>query len=266
MISPAQAFFVEAKTTEAVTFTEANQSHKDDNFQRSANSRPEIKLILSNGSENRKTELFYIDGTTTGLDDGFDGKMFGGTTHNFTIYTVLVSNSVGVKYAVQSLPNSDLESMVVPIGVKAAVAKEITFSAEAMNFPSGVKVFLEDRGNNTFTRIDEANTSYKVTLTEALNGIGRFYLHTTTSALSIDNVALNSVSIIKSNNSNLKIAGLQQGKVAISLLNIQGKKIFASLFKANGVKVIALPKLAAGIYLVQLTTEAGQLTKKIIIE
>ena len=266
MISPAQAFFVEAKTSNAVIFTEANQSHEDDNFQRSANPRPEIKLNLSNGSENIKTELFYIDGTTTGFDNGFDGKMFGGATYDFTIYTDLVSNSVGAKYAVQSLPNSDFESMIVPVGLKAAANKEIIFSAEAINLPSGLKVFLEDRVNNTFTRIDEVNSSYKVILTAALDGIGRFYLHTATNALSIDDIALNSVSIFKSNNYNLKIAGLQQGKVAISLFSIQGKKIFTSSFVVNGVQEIALPKLAKGIYVVQLTTEAGKLNKKIILE
>ena len=62
-----------------------------------------------------------------------------------------------------------------------------------------IKVFLEDRNTNTFTRLDEANATYKVTLTEALDGVGRFYIHTTQSALSIDNVALTGVSIFKTN-------------------------------------------------------------------
>ena len=156
--------------------------------------------------------------------------------------------------------------MVIPVGVKAVAGKEITFTAAALNLPAGFKVFLEDRVTSTFTRLDEANSNYKVTLTEALNGIGRFYLRATISALSDDSVALNSVSIIKSNNSTLKIAGLTQGKAAISLFNILGKQVMSSSFEANGVKEISLPKLATGVYVVQLTTEAGKLSKKIILE
>ncbi len=40
----------------------------------------------------------------------------------------------------------------------------------------------------------------------------------------------------------------------------------SSSFKSNGVKDISLPKLAKGVYIVQLTTEAGKLNKKIILE
>jgi hypothetical protein len=266
IISPAQAFFVEAKTTNAVTFTEANQSHETDNFQRSANSRPEIKLNLSIGSENRKTELFYIDGTTTGFDNGFDGKMFGGATYDFAIYTDLVSNSVGTKYAVQSLPNSDLENMVIPVGVIAEAGEELIFSIEENNIPSGVKIYLEDRLANTFNELSD-NETFKVNLSEALNDIGRFYLHTSTSALSIDdNVVLESVSIYKTDASTLKLVGLPNGIANIKLINVLGKQIMNTSFNANGAEEISLPNLAGGIYIVQLETESGKLNKKIVLE
>ncbi len=64
--------------------------------------------------------------------------------------------------------------MVIPVGVNAAVGKEITFSADALNLPTDIKVFLEDRLTNTFTRLEETNSEYRVTLTESLNGVGTF--------------------------------------------------------------------------------------------
>ena len=67
--------------------------------------------------------------------------------------------------------------MVIPVGISADAGKEITFTADALNLPSGLKVFLEDRENNVFTRLDEAGSIYKFTLIEASNDIGRFYLH-----------------------------------------------------------------------------------------
>ena len=166
----------------------------------------------------------------------------------------------------QSLPNSDYENMIIPVGVKAAAGKQITFTAEALNLPEGVNVYLEDRVANTFTNLGEG--SYKVTLTEAADGVGRFYLHTSTSSvLSLDSEILNSVSIFKTTNNNLRIAGLSQGNAKVSVFNILGKKVFNASFSVDTtVKDIALSNLATGVYIVQLQTEAGKLSKKIIME
>jgi hypothetical protein len=263
-VPPGQGFFVEANSTNNVTFSKSIQSHEIDDFQKS--SRPEIKINISDGSLTRFADIYYISGTTTSFDNGYDGKLFGGAPQPFAIYTHLVSENIGEKYQVQSLPNSNLESMIIPIGANATIGKEITFSTEALNLPTEIKVFLEDRLTNTFTRLDEINSEYKITLTEALNGIGRFYLHTAQSALSTEDVILNSVSIYKTNASTLKIAGLPQGKTSISLYNILGKEMMSTSFISNGNKEISLSKLSSGVYLAKVKTEKGVISKKIILE
>jgi len=45
-----------------------------------------------------------------------------------------------------------------------------------------------------------------------------------------------------------------------------GKEVLQQNFSSNGVSDIAIPKLARGIYIVQLNTEKGKLNKKIIID
>jgi len=114
--------------------------------------------------------------------------------------------------------------------------------------------------------LDEENSNFKITFTEAVNNTGRFYLHTSSRSLSTADVFFDSVSIYKTDNSTLRITGLQNQDVSISLFNILGKKVMVTTFKANGLKDITLPKLATGIYVVQLTTENGNLNKKVIIE
>ena len=267
-IAPGQAFFVEAKTTNNVTFTEALQSHETtDTFQKNSNTRPELKLTLSDGTQSRKLEVFYIEGTTKGFDNGFDGKLFGGVAENFSLYSELLAENVGVKYAVQSLPNSDFENMVVPVGIKAAAGKEITFSAEAMNIPDGINVYLEDRTANTVTLLSEANATYKVTLGESLDGIGRFYLHTKASGvLSTSEVTLDNISIYSPAKSTLRISGLSQGKASVKIYSLLGKEVFANTYNTTGVIDMNLPKLATGLYVVQLETEKGTLNKKITLE
>ena len=264
VLAPGQGFFVNATSAGTVTFDESNQAATGNSFQKSA--KTEVKLVLTDGENNRFAKLNFGDNFSKGYDYGWEGETFGGIPNSLSIFTALLDDNVGKRYQVQSLPNSDYESMVVPVGITAAVNKEITFSAEALNLPEDIKVFLEDRSNNTFTRLDEANATYKVTLTEALDGVGRFYLHTTQSALSIDNVALNSVSIFKANATTLRVTGLQQGKASISLFNVLGKQVMSTSFEATASKDIYLPKLATGIYFAQVQTAAGKLSKKIIIE
>ena len=152
------------------------------------------------------------------------------------------------------------------MGVKAA-AGEITFSAETLNLPSGVKVYLEDKQENTFTRLDIKNANYKVLLPEDLDGIGRFFVHTASKVLSVnDNSILTSLSIYKSNATTLRLIGLPQGKTTVSLYNIIGKKVMLTQFNTNGNKEISLPNLAPGIYVAKVQTEKGRISKKIILE
>jgi hypothetical protein len=265
-IAPGQAFFVSANgASSTFAINENMQSHQGtDTFQRTVNTRPEINLMMTDGSSTRGADIFYIDGTTTGFDNGYDSSIFGGVSHSFAVYTEAVANSNGKRLGIQSLPNSDLESMVIPVGVIAA-ASEITFSAAALNLPEGIKVFLEDRATSTFIRLDEANSEYRVTLTEATNGTGRFYLHTSSSSLSIDDtVNIEDISIYK-NATTLKIAGMPQGKANVKLFNILGRQVLNTSFKSNGTKDISLANLASGVYIVQLETTVGMLNKKIIL-
>ena len=266
-VAPTQSFFVERKASGVATdftFDVTNQNHETtDTFQR--DSRSEIQLFISNNTDSRYAKIYYINGTTAGFDNGYDGELFSGLPTNFSLYTQLISGNVGKNYQIQSLPATNFETMVLPIGLKAA-AGDITFTADAMNLPANYKVFLEDRIADTFTRLDEVGQKYQVTLATASEGIGRFYLHTAESVLTVNNEALESVSIYKYDKTTIRITGLQQGKTTISLFNILGKQVVNTSFEANGVQDISLPKLASGIYVLQLKTTTGKLNKRIVLE
>lgn len=267
MIAPGQGFFVQANVDASTfNFSRANQSHNADTFQKSAE-KTEIKLWITDGSIKNYNRVNYTENASTSFDLGLEGELFGGTSNNFSIYSHLVSNDEGKKFQIQSLPNSDFENMVVSLGIKAAAGKEITFSAEAMNLPDGINVYLEDRTANTVTLLSEANATYKVTLTESLDGIGRFYLHTKASGvLSTPDVTLNNISIYSPAKSTLRIAGLSQGKASVKIYNLLGKQVFGNTYNTTGVINMNLPTLATGLYVVQLETEKATLNKKITLE
>lgn len=266
-INPLQGFFVKATSDGNLSFTEAMQTHNSnsDNFLRPTNGRFEIDLSIASGKLNRTTSIRYIDGKTTSFDNGYDSNIFGGYSSKLEVYTGIVSDGSGEKLAIQSLPNENYEDMVIPVGVTAEVDAEITFTAEALNVPSGYKVYLEDRLNNTFTRLDEATSEYTTAVSETSTD-GRFYIHAKSSALSADTELLNSVSIYKSDTAALRIVGLSQGKASVKIYNVLGKQVMSSNFNATGVKELNLPNLSKGVYIVQLKTETGTLNKKIVLE
>ena len=244
------------------------QSHRstETDQQKTSSSRPEIKLMITDGSSHRSTDIFYIEATTTGFDNGYDSTIFynGGT--EFGIYTHLVSDSQGDDYGIQSLPDNNFENMVVPVGINATSSTEIIISAAIVNFPVGISVYLEDKVNNSYTLLDDAAT-FTTTLSEDINGIGRFYLHTTSSVLSADKVALNNnISIYTSSKENLRISGVNTGVAKLSVYNILGKQVLNTSFEGNGMNDIALPKnISKGVYIVHLVTDTETVNKKIMI-
>ena len=268
-MAPGQGFFVNVDSDgNSVSFTNEMQSHQAiENFYRSPESTPTIVLAIDNTEDLETTTIKYFDSTTAGLDIGYDAGAFNaGGESNFKLNTHLVEDSEGIDFMLQCLSNNEYETSVVPLAVKAEAGLEIVFSVEASNLPEGIKVFLEDKTTNTYTRLDEDNSEYIVALTEAENGIGRFYLHTKSSVLNINDPYLNVISIYKKNSSTIRIVGLAEGTTNFKLFNTLGVPVKKTSFKAERVFDIEIPRLPAGIYVVQLENGNRIVNKKLFLE
>ena len=141
---------------------------------------------------------------------------------------------------------------------------EITISAEAINLPDGYEMYLEDRVEGTFTLLD-ATTNYQKVLTENTNGAGRYYIHTSQAVLNVDENNLNTVRLFVDTNNTVHIRGIQEAS-EMTVFNITGQKVFATSFVGNGNNSISIPKVTTGLYLIQLNTNKGSITKKIILK
>ena len=272
-IAPGQGFFVRSSASGNINFPEADQYHQieiggSDTFERTT-PLTSIKLIINNGSSyNRHCDVYYLDNVTLGFDYGYEGQIFGGggNPNSLAIYTQLLEDNEGVNYQTQSLPNTNYEGMVVPVGVDALANDEITISAELNNLPANIKVFIEDKLENTFTRLDETS-NFSTTLSTNSNSTGRFYLHTTSASLSTGNVLDNNpVSIFTTTRDNLRIVGVQSGTANVQMFNILGKQVFNTSFEGSGSNNINLPVLSSGVYIVQVKNESGTVNKKVVIE
>jgi len=267
-LAPGQGFFVKSVDGGGtINFTENMQSHQTGNlFSKTTNDIPQISISISDGTQTKSTEIKYIEGTTIGLDAGYDAGLFNGTSSSFSLFTHLVSNDNTTGFSLQCLPPENYESMIVPIGIKTTNATTLTFSTEITDLPTGINVYLEDKNTNVFTLLNNTNTTYQVTINENLNGIGRFYIHTTAQTLTNNEFSLQGIHLYQSNDKVLKITGLHQKNNSIKLFTILGQKVFEKHFSSDGVSTILLPEISAGVYVVRLKTAIGTLHKKIVIE
>ena len=265
-LPPGQGFFVRMKAGQTeINFKATKRSTKPSSgttvFAKSAN--PEITLILSSNKTSVKTQIKYFRNTTLGLDPGYDIGNFNGAS--LDIFTRLLENGKNVNYTIQSLPNTNYQNMIVPIGVKGSKGQEITFTAKALNLPNELDVYLEDREKNIFSKINSIE-KYSITLENNTNNIGRFYLHTSSKTLSNDNVSQLSRVSMYTINRTLKINNLENKTAQLTIHSLLGKEVFNTKIVSKNTTEVHLPKLSKGVYIIRLKTENEELNKKIILQ
>jgi len=275
IMTPTEGFFAHTKDVFTIPRSLTNHQQRYSNDRSRKNTKESIFLRITDNATGsyRKTSIFYMEGATTGNDPGYDSTFFYNGLNYFGIYTHLVSDSIGDDYAIQTLPKNGYEKMIVPIGINAKKREglnstEITISAEAINIPSEINIYIEDKEMNTIVLLDE-NSTYTTMISTDYNSIGRFYLHTNSNTLNLNepSININNISVYTSSRENLRIVGLQNGQATLRIFNILGKKILDTRFKGNGVNDIKLPQsITSGVYIVQLITSTGKLNKKISIE
>lgn len=267
-IPAGQGFVVAANGSGTFQFTETMQSHQTDVFQRSATNSTTIDLELTNGTDTRAATVVYRSDATTEFDNGFDSSVFNflASATTFEFYTQLVQNNFGRKIEIQSLPDSNYETMIIPIGLKASNGETITLTAANITgIPSGYGIYVEDKNDNSFTSIGEAGESFEVTLSNDIDGAGRFFLHVSDQALSIDDEGVVEDKInFYVYQSTLKVLGVTEDNAQVRIYNILGQDVFNTSFDGDGNNEINLPHMKAGLYIIHVITKRGRVVKKVL--
>ncbi|TVZ57252.1 putative secreted protein (Por secretion system target) [Lutibacter sp. Hel_I_33_5] len=280
-IAPGQAFFVNAKSGGGTfTFSKSLQTTSTQNvFAKTNNAIFEINLSVSFRAQSRNltksTEIKYLPNTTKGLDVGYDAETFTAQDNSFSVYTHLLESNNNKTFALQCLPPTNFEEQIIPIGINADVNTTINFSVDVKNIPTGFTIYLEDKQENTFTKLND-NGNYEITVSEAQSGIGRFYLHTTNQVLDVNefSTALEQTRIWLTEKRILKIANLQTEKATLKFYDLLGKEVFVKQLsprtipklRERGLEIQLPNRLQQAVYLVRLQTEKGIKTTKIILD
>jgi hypothetical protein len=258
-----QGFFVKSIPGGGnLSFTTAMQTSSQGSFNRQTEFS-KIDLSMSADGQTSATEIVYFEGATTGWDNGYDSTNFSSAA--FQLFTDHVDNAWDDNLSIQSLPPNNYDNMVVPVGVYASAGQSIAISIGTTNWPEGVNVYLEDTDDNSFTLLT-ANTAFTTLLDSDENGIGRFYIHTTSNSLGDEDLTLTDVVIYTPSKDILRILGLSSGPANVQMFDLMGKQVLNTSFNGQSVNDVKLPNLNTGVYLVTLVSDEGTVNKKLMIQ
>jgi hypothetical protein len=272
LMTPGQGFFVAADDADVASYditfdTSMRATGSDDDFilGRNTNILTFLDLEISTSNERYKTEFYFNDNASLGIDAGYDATLLGRTAPSFALYSHLVQDNTGLPMALQVLNTSDLADVIIPLGVNANQGEQLSFSLREITLPTTVDVFLDDNVANTSTLLNTSD--YILTPTVSLNGTGRFYLRVTNGSLSTPENTLNNLSIFTNKDAQtIVIDGQLLENTMVKIYDIQGRIVSKTILSiSNQHQNINVSHLSTGIYVLKLENTSQNRTEKVII-
>ncbi len=266
-IAPGQGFIV--KTADAapagsqVTFTNSMRKPApatgSQAFLKSgagAVSRLRMALTTNEGGFSQASVVYMPQGTP-GLDYGYDGKKL--AEPGLSLYTIAQNTALSIQ-ARQEFEPAD----VVPMGFTVAQAGTYTIALTHTDgvFANGQKIYLNDTAEGIVRDMSTGGYTFS---SEAGTFEGRFKVVYTTAALGTDaRVADANTIVVYQNGGTININSGYAVISSIEVFDISGRKIY-SADKVNATEA-AISSLtpAQQVLLVQLCTDKGTVTKKIV--
>ena len=278
--APGQAFFVSSKAgggtlsfrngniaTVATVF--ANGGTSGDDFISGDTMDPtsaELFLSINNNNSFYHTEIYFNDNGTDQLDAGYDSRTFPSASN--AIYTRLIEDDEGINMSIQTLNFDEINDKVIPLGINAEAGEEAIISISHNTTNPSTYVYLEDALEGTFTNLKE--TDFVITPDSDLQGVGRFFIHTTASTMSNEDATTNLLNVFKLDRNNfITVEGLstESNQTNLKLYNILGKEVLSTtLLNNTNTQTISTEGLSTGIYVIKLESGNNLLTKKLIIK
>lgn len=266
VIGAGQGFFVKVKsgaTQNTLNFSNTLRSTTGGSFFRNSNTnnveKHRIWLNLSNGTDViGQTLLGYMDGATSGIDYGIEGKYFNDSPVAFTSY---IQNQ---EFAIQGRSLPFTSDDVVPMSFKTDVAGNYAITIDHVDglFAASQDVFLKDNFTGQIHNLKTSGYSF-ATETGVFNS--RFEI-VYRSLLSVDvpTVSSNNIVVYKQNGS-LVINSGNYIMDKVELYDISGRLVYSKNNVDAATAVISNLAISNQVLIVKITTaENGTANKKIV--
>ena len=226
----------------------------------------ELILSINQGdTEIDQTKFYFKEGLNLGLDPGYDAGHF---NQQAALTSRLVEEDEGVGFAINAMGLESINDVVIPLVVNRESGNGFKISIHTNGIYESTNVYLEDNQLGTMTLLNEQD--FELTPQDNLNGAGRFFVHLTSTSLSIeDDIETHLLNVYKSDINNfITVEGTanQSNQINLRLYNILGKEVVSKTLANNiNTQTISTQGLATGIYVIKLKSGNTVLTKKLII-
>ena len=204
------------------------------------------------------------DLATADYDEGYDAKSI--EIQNDDMYFLNYDKKLNIQGEGYFNINN-----VYPLGVTVSSQGNVTFSVDGLeNFPESQDVYIYDTLNQTYASIKNEPFTANLTFGNHDNRFElRFY---NPNALGIShNDLTKEITIthaLATDIITIKNESLDASVKAVTLFNLVGQNVLNTTIKTQNQSTIEVPvsTLTTGAYIVKVTTDKGELTKKIIIQ
>ena len=271
VIAPGQGFFVSADASTVAAydleFTNAmcSTGNSDDFILGRNAALTFVKLNLSSANASYTTEVYFNSNASLGMDEGYDAELWGQTVPSFAIYSHLIEDNAEAAIALQTLHDTDLTNVTIPLGVNANQGEQLSFSIADISLPASVNVYLDDVVANTSTLLNTSD--YMITPNSDLLGTGRFYLRFAEASLSINTNQLDTITIYTTETKELVVSGLSNDTSSLVLYDLHGRKVLSRTMDNMSLEYrFNVASLSSGVYIVEVINDDKKVkTQKIVI-
>ncbi|MEI8280571.1 MAG: T9SS type A sorting domain-containing protein, partial [Bacteroidota bacterium] len=270
------AFVVNAATAGNLTFNETDKVATGDNLFRTTSgpaNRVEFRIYSNHDSIywDRMFESFEPN-AVNGVDN-YDGSKATNPSVNF--YSLA---NDGTHLSIDARPF--VNNMVIPIGFRTSMpAQTYKMKIQTYALPADHVLYLVDNYLNTVEQMQLGSEyTFSVTSDTLSQGDNRFQLN----AMLLDTTTTTNVATTNIKNSNtlnvaitpnpatvqtsIRIEGAQKGNTSVSIMNVSGVEVFNTNLGEISTQSIIVPlqDLAAGIYMVKVTSGTETMTTRLV--
>jgi hypothetical protein len=261
-IPSGQGFGVKVTAPTDVQFTNAMRVTGTNDEYRSNELIERVNVKVSNATYGLKssTLIAFTDNATNGHDQNYDAKRLGTpiSIYSFNHNTELVIQG----------RSAFTEDQIVPIGFTTLVdeLQEYTISLGELegDLVTNTTVYLRDNLLNTVTNLSETDYTFTAAMS---NQQERFALFFEAGVLGTDEIGINAISLYPNPTNSLLTISSPSTKVnTVVVHDISGRQVAFYDFTEQNSYQIDVTEFGSAIYFVEINTDNGSITKRIIKE
>jgi hypothetical protein len=180
------------------------------------------------------------------------------------------------------------DSMTVPLGFDCSTTGNVTFSADVVSLPDGMKAILVDSLLHKYTDLSDSTAKYTVALTSTNAGIGRFFINLSAAPTSVQSTSATTATPIVpatpasptavnetqgdkgmeiyTMNREIVIKGQVTEKNQANLYEISGRLVHIYKLQQGDITILPLPDLSSGVYFIKVYGNGVNKSQKILLE